>query len=453
MLGENPSQPALFQMVDLEELVPKDHRLRQIDAALDLSFLREALADCYTPGRGRPSVDPEVAMRMMILGALYDLSDRELCQEVAMHAGFRWFCRLNFHDPVPDHSTLSRLRNERWAGSDVFTRLFEEVLRRCISAGMVSGRHVSVDGTQIKANASLTSWEPIADEDAGDDDEGQAPPADGHDAGSEAAASKSEGEPQRPLNQTHCSRTDPDARLYRKGPRQKATPSYLVNDLIDTKSRVVLGRKVSVATRPAEWETGLLLVDQHEAHHEQLGLQQGVEVLTADKGYGSSGFVADILDRDITPHIPLMSGPELEEVPQYKKRTFNLDHYRRRKQKIRHAKARNAVRLAAKDHAYEVSRKLRARSEHVFAEAKNRHGLGLARHRGLTKVDRHSQMIATVQNLKRLGRHLHRQSGVAAKSLLGSVIALWEALERPFTGKYFECSPFPAPRMLERRFT
>ena len=159
MIGQNKCEPALFQMVDLESLVPQGHRLRKIDAALDLRFVRQAVSTCYVPGRGRPSIDPELAVRMMILGVLYDLSDRQLCDEVRMHAGFRWFCRLNFHDPVPDHSTLSRLRNERWVESDLFTRLFEEVLRGCITTGMVSGHHVSADGTQIQANASMQSLE------------------------------------------------------------------------------------------------------------------------------------------------------------------------------------------------------------------------------------------------------------------------------------------------------
>lgn len=130
MLGRNSSDPSLFQMVDIESLVPADHKLRKLDAVLDLSFVPEAVAECYVQGRGRPSVDPELALRMMLLGELYDLSDRELCEEIQMHAGMRWFCRLDFHDPVPDHSTLSRLRNERWAESGLFDRLMKEVVRR-----------------------------------------------------------------------------------------------------------------------------------------------------------------------------------------------------------------------------------------------------------------------------------------------------------------------------------
>jgi transposase len=92
MLGRNPSEPALFQMVDVESLVPANHQLRKIDAVLDLSFVPEVVAECYSANRGRPSIDPELALRMMLLGVLYDLSDRELCDEIQMHAGMRWFC-------------------------------------------------------------------------------------------------------------------------------------------------------------------------------------------------------------------------------------------------------------------------------------------------------------------------------------------------------------------------
>ena len=156
MLGRNDSQPALFQMVDLEALVPANHRLRKLDAVLDLSFVPEAVASCYSAGRGRPSIDPELVIRMLVLGTLYNFSDRELCEEIGMHVGMRWFCRLNLHDPVPDHSTLSKLK-ERWAEAGVFEKVFDQVVRQCAEAGLVSGRHISVDGTQVQANASMKS--------------------------------------------------------------------------------------------------------------------------------------------------------------------------------------------------------------------------------------------------------------------------------------------------------
>lgn len=411
MLGQSPSQPAFFQMVDMESLVPANHRLRQIDAALDLSFVREALADCYTPGRGRPSIDPELAVRMMILGVLYDLSDRQLCDEIRMHAGFRWFCRLNFHDAVPDHSTLSRLRNERWAKSELFTRLFEEVLRSCVVAGLVSGRHISVDGTQIKANASMQSMKarPTSDtNDTNEDDEGGGPTAPAVKEPQPEGAWQGHGE--RYSNETHVSRTDPDARLYRKSYDQGAQLSYLVHDVIDTKSRVILARRASEANGMAERDVALELLDEHESRREWLRLEHAVEIMSADAGYGASSFVADVIERGITPHVPLLSGEELEPVPTWQRRTFNLQSHRRRCEKVRHITARNIVRMAQQTLGYAVSRKLRIRSEHTFAEAKNQHGLQRARHRGMRKVDRHSLLIAAVQNLKRLSRTLWRRA-------------------------------------------
>jgi len=412
MIGQNPSQPALFQMIDMESLVPEGHRLRQIDAALDLSFVREALAECYTPGWGRPSVDPELALRMMILGVLYDLSDRQLCDEIRMHAGFRWFCRLNFHDPVPDHSTLSRLRNERWAGSEVFTRLFEEVLKSCVSAGIVSGRHVSVDGTQIRANASMHSME-RNDDDPQDNDEPPQQPPTARVAKEPQPEGVWHGHGERYSNKTHTSRTDPDARLYSKSMGKNASLSYLVHDIIDTKNRVILGRRASIATGMAERDMALELITEHEQRRPILGLDQAVEVLTADKGYGASSFVADLLDRGITPHVPLLSGSEVEALPTWQTRTFNLARYSKRRASRREAEARNMVRLASRGHGYAVSRKLRIRSEHIFAEAKNEHGLGRARHRSLARVDRQSLLVATVQNLKRLSQALRRQAAAA----------------------------------------
>jgi transposase len=152
MLGRNTSQPLLFQTVDLEALLPATHRLRKIDAVLDLSFVREAVASLLHESRGRPSIDPELAIRMLLLGALHDLSERELCEEVALHVGFRWFCRLNLHDPVPDHSTLSKLK-EKWNEAGLFEQLFDAVLRQCAEAGLVSGRHVSIDGSEVRACA------------------------------------------------------------------------------------------------------------------------------------------------------------------------------------------------------------------------------------------------------------------------------------------------------------
>lgn len=427
MMGESPSQPALFQMVDLEALVPEGHRLRRLEAVLDLSFVREVVADCYADGRGRPSIDPELAVRMLLLAELYDLSDRELCDELAMHAGMRWFCRLDFHDPVPDHSTLSRLRGERWAESGLWERIHDEVIRQCTAAGLVSGRHLSVDGTLMEANASMKSLErrgprPVADH---DEEEDRPPPRGPGGSGGSSRSPAPDPQPrtawkahgERFSNETYRSTTDPDARLYRKGDGREARLSYLVHDLIDTKSRVILKRRASRAASSAEPRVAVEMLDEVLEKQDEWGLAHSPEVITGDTAYGSTAFVTEVLGRGLVPHVPLLSGAEPEELPTWQRRTTRLDWQRNRQKKVREAKARNRVREEYGTRGYTVSRKLRIRSEHLFGEGKEHHGLGVARRRGLERVDVQSQVTAIVQNLKRLAAHVHRRrrgTGVAA---------------------------------------
>ena len=431
MQGRNSSEPSLFQMVDLEALVPPNHRLRKIDSVLDLRFVHEAVAECYAAGKGRPGIDPELALRMMLLGVLYDLSDRELCEEIAMHAGFRWFCRLNFHDPVPDHSTLSRLRNERWAESGVWERLRDEVLRQCAEAGMISGRHLSLDGTQVEADASMKSFRPVGPQPAeGDPEE---PEGGGRRVQEPQSKGAWQAHGQMLRNDTHRSTTDPDARLYRKGNGQGAKLSYLVHDLIDTKSRVILRRRASHATTVAEREVGLDLLDEVLKEADEL-CSTAPEILTADAGYGTSGFVADVLERGLTPHIPLQSGPEMEPLPTWQRRPFTLVEARARRERLRHIEARNRTREAYGTRGYTVSRLLRIRSEHNFAEAKELHGLRRARRRGLHRQEAHLELSAAVQNLKRLlsfQDRRRREAAAAAVAVQLILLALAASQQRP----------------------
>jgi len=452
MLGRNRSQPALFQVVDVEALVPANHRLRKINAVLDLSFVREAVAECYSATRGRPSIDPELALRMMLLGRLYNLGDRELCDEIGMHVGMRWFCGLNLQDPVPDHSTLSKLRNERWAASGLFERLFDEVVKQCALAGLVSGRHVSIDGSEVRAEASMKSLQPIVE--AVDPGGADAPPAGAVDcAGAEPQAevspeiSQPVGRPLRCVgkdepptgsggaaaqepqakgawsghgvkytNQTHRSTSDPDARLYRKGKTKEAKLSYLMNDLIDTKGRVILCRKISEAHSSAERRVCIEMVDEVLAKQEALALPKRPEAASLDAGYGTGECAADLLDRGVLPHMPLQAGQKMEAEPTWKRSARNLDQHRKRREKVRVVKARNRVRELQKTRGYQVSRKLRTRSEHTFAEAKTRHGMDRAGVRGLKRVQVRAGLAAVVQNLKRLATYRGRRRPAATQA-------------------------------------
>jgi IS5 family transposase len=358
---------------------------------------------------------------MMLLGELYDLSDRELCDEIAMHAGFRWFCRLNFDDPVPDHSTLSRLRNERWAASGLWDRLRDEVLRQCSEAGLLSGRHLSLDGTQVEADASMKSVRPIGPTAVVEDEEPD-PVAGGGTRRIKEPQPKGSwrGHGQKFSNATHRSTTDPDARLYRKGDAAPAKLSYIAHDLVDTKSRVILRRRASPASSMAEREVGLEMIEEILEAAPTL-LPHAPEVLTADAGYGTSEFVAELLDRGLKPHIPLQSSPELEPVPTWRRRPYTLAEARARRERLRLVHARNQTRELYRTRGYQVSRKLRIRSEHLFAEGKGQHGLGRARRRGLDRQKPQMELSAAVQNLKRLVTYRGRRGRPTAAAACGVI--------------------------------
>src|SRR5262245_41992326 len=138
----------------LEKHIPADHLLRSIDRFVDLQDIRRDLGPFYS-GIGRPSVDPELMIRMLIIGYCFGIrSERRLCDEVHLNLGYRWFCRLGLEGSVPDHSTFSKNRHGRFRESDLFRRLFETILRRCIEEGLVGGEGFAVDGSLIRADAS-----------------------------------------------------------------------------------------------------------------------------------------------------------------------------------------------------------------------------------------------------------------------------------------------------------
>src|SRR5689334_6392086 len=155
MMGERlVTQDNLFYEFRLEEHVPTDHQLRLSDRFVDLSDLRRHLAGFYS-AIGRPSVDPELLIRMLIVGYCYGIrSERRLCEEVHLNLAYRWFCRLGLDGDVPDHSTFSKNRHGRFRESNLFRRVFETVLQRCIREGLVGGEGFAVDASLIKADAN-----------------------------------------------------------------------------------------------------------------------------------------------------------------------------------------------------------------------------------------------------------------------------------------------------------
>src|SRR3954468_13799508 len=154
MGGSRPGQEQLFYSFNFEAIVPDDHQVRAIAGVLDLSWVRAELAPYYSH-TGRPSIDPELMIRMLILGYVFAIrSERALCREVQLNLAYRWFCGLGIEDKIPEHSAFTRARNERFCNRDIFRRIFERVVGACIAAGLVGCEGFAVDASLIQADAN-----------------------------------------------------------------------------------------------------------------------------------------------------------------------------------------------------------------------------------------------------------------------------------------------------------
>ena len=239
MMGQHSRSESLFYYFRIEDQVPENHLLRLIDRHISFDFVREKLKDSYSD-TGRPSIDPELLLRILLIGYLYGVtSERKLVEELQMHLAWRWFTGLSFDQEIPHHSTFSKNRHGRFHESDLFQQLFEEIVDRCQEAGLVEGEHLSVDGSFIAANASRSSRIP-------------------REQLAEAAQVKltireylTELEQQNPIEEpTHqqalVSTTDPDSTYATKGSRA-AELGYFNNYLIDNQSGVIVGVQATAA--------------------------------------------------------------------------------------------------------------------------------------------------------------------------------------------------------------
>ena len=299
MMGQQVAQGALFYAFRLDDHVPADHLLKRIDGLLDFGFVREALAASYS-STGRPSVDPELMLRMLLIGYLFGIrSERRLCEEVHLNLAYRWFCRLDLADRVPDHSTFSKNRHGRFRQCGLHRLLFEQVVGQCAAAGLVAGREVAVDGSTIMADAShekklkgATAAEELR---AG---EAISRPVAEYLATLDAALPANPDEPA-PSEPMHVSPTDPQAALSCKhGPSRYA---YAINPLLDLDTDCILDVEATPARFSAEVGATRTLLSRAEA---KFGIQPSS--LAADKAYGSAPLLGWLIERNITPYIPVI---------------------------------------------------------------------------------------------------------------------------------------------------
>jgi transposase len=296
MMGRQAvDQSQLFYLFNLGQRIPADHLLRRINPIVGrvLADLRATLAPFYSD-IGRPSIDPELMIRMLIVGYCYGIRcERRLCQEVELHLAYRWFCRLDLEDRVPDHSTFSVNRHGRFRESDIFRRLFEAVVRTCMDAGLVKGEGFAVDASVMEANASRYH--------------GQAPgeidwstPERQTRAVAEFLSSFDddyrEADRKRPKV---ISPTDPCSAWTAKA-NKRVQFGYGLNYLIDTEHAVIVDVEATPARTFDEVAATRTMIDRTET---AFGLRP--QRLAADTAYGTGRLIAWLLDRAIAPHIPV----------------------------------------------------------------------------------------------------------------------------------------------------
>ncbi len=285
MMGpRQEAQPALFYELSLEDHVPQNHLLRSIDRFVDLSGIRAYLADFYSH-TGRPSVDPELLIQMLLVGYCFGIrSERRLCEEVHLNLAYRWFCRLDLSDRVPDHSTFSKNRHGRFRDSELLRHLFETTVARCIEEGLVSGQRMDVDARLIEADANKQNSTPKADWDPAQVDPADAPRAvreylDTLDEAAFGAASE--------VQPKFTSHSDPASQwtAARKGP---AFFSYSDNYLIDTDHGVIVDVEATRSIRQAEVGSTKTMLERVKARFDL-----HPERLIADTAYGTAPMLGE----------------------------------------------------------------------------------------------------------------------------------------------------------------
>jgi transposase len=453
MMGRlNHDQGELFYSFCLEKVVPDDHLVRKIAAFLDLAWVRVELAPYYS-STGRPSIDPELMIRMLIIGYVFAIrSERLLCRELQVNLAYRWFCRLSIEDRIPDHSAFSRARHERFRESDLFRGVFERVVETCIAAGLVGGEGFAVDASLIVADANKQRSIPGKDWDSNRDPEGASRAVKEYlatlDDAAFGAASK--------VTPKFVSPSDPAAQ-WTGAMRGPAFFAYADNYLIDVKFGIIMDVEASRAIRQAEVGAAKTMIERTE---ERFGIKPNR--LAADTAYGSGANLNWLVtDKDIAPHIPVIDKSKRADGT-FSREDFTFDKDRnvyicpaenvlattgnpvndgetllylastrdcrscplkpqccpnmpaRRIPRSIYEESRDIARALAKTEMFEQSRRDRKRVEMLYAHLKRILRLGRLRLRGPRGAQFEFMLAAIAQNLRRLAKLVARPPPLVA---------------------------------------
>jgi transposase len=356
--GSDDRSGELFSYVDLEARVRADHPLRVIRTIVNeaLSTMEREFASLYSP-IGRPSIAPEKLLRAMLLQAFYSIrSERQLMERLEFDLLFRWFVGLGIDDPAWDHSVFSKNRDRLLEG-DIAAKFLAAVLAQPRVTKLLSTEHFSVDGTLIEAWASMKSFRP---RDGSDE-----PPADG------GRNNEANFHGHKRSNETHASTTDPDAKLYKKGPGKEAKLCFIGHGLMENRFALLVDTCLTPADGHAERVAGLAMIEPRADRPQAI-------TLGADKGYDTQDFVNELRSMNVTPHVAQnMSG------------------------------RRSAIDGRTTRHrGYAVSQRLRKRIEEAFGWIKTVAGQEKTRFRGVGRVGWAFTFAAAAYNLVRLPKLL-----------------------------------------------
>jgi transposase len=439
-------QGQLFYSFCLEDVVPDDHLVRAIAAVLDLSWVHAELARYYSR-LGRPSIDPVLMIRMLIVGYVFAIrSERLLCREVKVNLAYRWFCGLGIEDNIPDHSAFSRARNDRFRDSDIFRQVFERVVGACIGAGLVGGEGFAVDASLIVADANKQRSVPGSEWSKELDPKGVSRAVREYLATLDDAAFGAASD----VTPKFISPSDPAAQ-WTGAMRGPAFFAYADNYLIDVKFGVIMDVEASRAIRQAEVGAAETMIERTE---ERFDLKP--DRLAGDMAYGSGANLDWLVnDKKIAPHIPVIDKSKREDGT-FSRDDFTFDKERnvytcpagntlkttgrlvndgetllyiastrdcracplkakctpkmpaRRIPRSMYEDARNVARALAKTEAFEQSRRDRKRAEMLFAHLKRILQLGRLRLRGPCGAQFEFTLAAIAQNLRRLAKLVAR---------------------------------------------
>ena len=444
MMGEPVGrQDRLFYEFDLEDMVPGDHLLRRIDAALDLSWLRGEMKAHYSH-LGCPSICPELMIRMLIVGYCYSIrSERRLCEEVKVNLAYRWFCGLGLEDKVPHHSTFSVNRHGRFRNSDILRKVFEEVVCGCMTAGLVGGEGFAVDASVIEADASRFQRVKGSEVDWTHRQRASRPVRE------YLAALESENPPTNPKQKPRAmSPSDPSAAWTTRG-RHKVMFGYSLNYLIDMEQSVIVDVEATPTRISKEVDATGTMIGRTQ---ERFALKP--KRLAGDVAYGTGEMLGWLVDHGIDPHIPVWDRSKVAGDGKFTRADFVYDEDRdlyicpggkalktsgtahdnntikyiarrsdcaacplkpqcttgleRRLARDVNQDARDYTQSLMETEPYGVSCVERKKIEALFGEAKHVLSMVRLRLRGLTGARDEFLLTATVQNLKRLANHTTR---------------------------------------------